>query len=91
MDEAKWYVAHTYSGYENNVRVNILKTVENRNLQNVIEVVYLRFEMTKQTKENGKEVEVEEKLFGSCFETADQKEGMGAFLEKRKHEPYQNK
>lgn len=34
---------------------------------------------------------VEEKLFGSCFETADQKEGMSAFLEKRKHEPYQNK
>ena len=34
---------------------------------------------------------IEEKLFGSCFETADQKEGMGAFLEKRKHEPYQNK
>ena len=31
---------------------------------------------------------IEEKLFGSCFETA---EGMGAFLEKRKHEPYQNK
>ena len=36
-------------------------------------------------------VVIEEKLFGSCFETADQQEGMGAFLEKRKHEPYQNK
>lgn len=36
-------------------------------------------------------VVIEEKLFGSCFETADQREGMGAFLEKRKHEPYQNK
>lgn len=36
-------------------------------------------------------VVVEEKLFGSCFKTADQMEGMGAFLEKRKHEPYQNK
>ena len=36
-------------------------------------------------------VVIEEKLFGSCFETEDQKEGMGAFLEKRKHEPYQNK
>ena len=34
-------------------------------------------------------VVIEEKLFGSCFESADQKEGMGAFLEKRKHEPYQ--
>lgn len=36
-------------------------------------------------------VVIEEKLFGSCFKTADQVEGMGAFLEKRKHEPYQNK
>ncbi|MBQ0038674.1 MAG: short-chain-enoyl-CoA hydratase [Clostridiales bacterium] len=34
---------------------------------------------------------IEEKAFGSCFQTEDQKEGMGAFLEKRKHEPYQNK
>ena len=34
---------------------------------------------------------IEEKLFGSCFKTADQIEGMSAFLEKRKHEPYQNK
>ena len=36
-------------------------------------------------------VVVEEKAFGSCFETADQQEGMGAFLEKRKHEPFINK
>ena len=36
-------------------------------------------------------VVTQEKLFGSCFQTADQIEGMSAFLEKRKHEPYQNK
>ncbi len=36
-------------------------------------------------------VAVEERAFGSCFETADQQEGMGAFLEKRKHEPFTNK
>ena len=36
-------------------------------------------------------VVIAEKLFGSCFKTADQIEGMSAFLEKRKHEPYQNK
>ena len=36
-------------------------------------------------------VVIEEKLFGSCFQTADQIEGMSAFLEKRKHKPYQNK
>lgn len=34
---------------------------------------------------------IEEKLFGSCFETADQKEGMGAFLEKRKEKTFINK
>ena len=36
-------------------------------------------------------VVVEEKAFGSCFESQDQQEGMGAFLEKRKHEPFTNK
>jgi enoyl-CoA hydratase len=34
---------------------------------------------------------IEEKLFGDCFETADQIEGMGAFLEKRPHNPFENK
>lgn len=36
-------------------------------------------------------IAIEAKLFGSCFETADQKNGMTAFLEKRRPEPYQNK
>lgn len=36
-------------------------------------------------------VAIEAKLFGSCFETADQKNGMAAFLEKRRADPYQNK
>ena len=35
-------------------------------------------------------VVIEEENFGSCFETADQQEGMGAFLEKRKHAPFTN-
>lgn len=34
---------------------------------------------------------IEEKLFGSCFETEDQREGMGAFLEKRKVEGFKNR
>ena len=33
---------------------------------------------------------IEEKLFGSCFETKDQKNAMGAFLEKRPHDPFEN-
>ena len=36
-------------------------------------------------------VVIEEKAFGSCFQSADQQEGMGAFLEQRKHEPFINK
>jgi enoyl-CoA hydratase len=38
-----------------------------------------------------KAIVVEEKLFGDCFETADQLEGMGAFLEKRKEKNFINK
>ena len=36
MSEAQWYVVHTYSGYENKVKVDIEKTIENRNLQDQI-------------------------------------------------------
>ena len=35
-DEARWYVIHTYSGYENKVASNLEKTVENRNLHDLI-------------------------------------------------------
>lgn len=36
MADANWYVVHTYSGYENKVKANIEKTIENRNLQDQI-------------------------------------------------------
>ena len=36
MSEAKWYVVHTYSGYENKVKTNIDKTIENRHLEEQI-------------------------------------------------------
>lgn len=36
-------------------------------------------------------IALEERLFGGCFETEDQREGMNAFLEKRRHAPYQNR
>ena len=45
MDEAKWYVVHTYSGYENKVKANIEKTVENRNLQDQVLEVIVPLEM----------------------------------------------
>ncbi len=36
VNEAKWYVVHTYSGYENKVKANLEKIVENRNMQDYI-------------------------------------------------------
>ena len=36
MEEANWYVVHTYSGYENKVKADIEKTIENRKLQDQI-------------------------------------------------------
>lgn len=34
--EIRWYIAHTYSGYENKVKANLEKIIENRGLQNLI-------------------------------------------------------
>ncbi len=45
--EFKWYVAHTYSGYENKVKDNIEKTVENRNLHDLIAEVCIPTEEVK--------------------------------------------
>ena len=68
--EAKWYIVHTYSGYENRVAADITKLVENRNLQNLIEeaiVPTTKKLVEKEEKENGttvkKTVEVEEKIY----------------------------
>ena len=36
MSETNWYVVHTYSGYENKVKANIDKTIENRHLEDQI-------------------------------------------------------
>ena len=35
-ERARWYVVHTYSGYENKVKANLEKTVENRNLESLL-------------------------------------------------------
>lgn len=48
--EAHWYVAHTYSGYENKVKMDIEKTIENRNLQDqILEVSVPMLNVTKGT------------------------------------------
>ncbi len=60
--EAKWYVAHTYSGYENKVKVDLEKTIENRNLQDKILEVVVPVQSTVELK-NGVEKKVDRKLF----------------------------
>lgn len=52
-NEAKWYVAHTYSGYENKVKANIDATVENRNMSELIHEVYVPMQEVEEFK-NGK-------------------------------------
>ncbi len=61
-EEAKWYVVHTYSGYENKVATNLEKIVENRNLQELIQQVYVPTETVTEIKDN-KRKEVERKIF----------------------------
>jgi transcriptional antiterminator NusG len=58
----RWYVAHTYSGYENKVKANIEKVVENRNLSHLIYDVRVPVE-TVIEKNGDKEKEVEVKVF----------------------------
>ncbi len=62
-EEAKWYVVHTYSGYENKVASTLEKTVENRNLQDVIQGVKVPTELVTEIGDNGVSKEVERKLY----------------------------
>ncbi len=62
MDEARWYVVHTYSGYENKVATNLEKLVENRSMQDMIQEIRIPTETVTEVKDNKKR-EVERKLF----------------------------
>ncbi len=60
--EAKWYVVHTYSGYENKVKMDLEKTIENRGLQEeILEVSVPTLEVTE--LKNGAEKLVDRKMF----------------------------
>lgn len=61
-EAAKWYVIHTYSGYENKVKQNIEKVVENRKLHNLIHEVRVPTERVTEITD-GKAKEVERKTF----------------------------
>lgn len=62
MAEANWYVVHTYSGYENKVKANIEKTIENRKLQD--EILEVRVPLQDATEiKNGVKKQVSKKMF----------------------------
>ena len=62
MSEAKWYVVHTYSGYENKVKANIEKTIANRHLEDQILEVRVPMEEVVEVK-NGTKKQVQRKMF----------------------------
>lgn len=62
MAEANWYVVHTYSGYENKVKANIEKTIENRHLEEEILEVRVPMQEVVEMK-NGARKNVQKKMF----------------------------
>lgn len=65
MEEAKWYVAHTFSGYENKVASDLQIKVENQNLTDMIQEIVIPTETVVEIKEDGTKKEVERKIFPS--------------------------
>ena len=62
MSEARWYVVHTYSGYENKVKANIDKAIENRHLEEQILEVRVPMQEVVELK-NGQQKASQKKLF----------------------------
>lgn len=65
LEEPKWYVVHTFSGYENMVYDNLLKTIAKNDLQDKILEVKIPMEDVIEEK-NGKKVVVQRKMF-PCY------------------------
>lgn len=63
-EEARWYVVHTYSGYENKVKATLEKTIENRNLQDSIHFVEVPTEEVVEEKDGKQKVVVKKKFPG---------------------------
>lgn len=61
-EESRWYVVHTYSGYENTVAASILKAAENRKMQDLIPEVNIPMETVTERTDSGEKT-VERKVF----------------------------
>ena len=62
-DNAKWYVVHTYSGYENAVKASIEKFVVNRGMEDMILQIEIPLEHVTEVTESGTMKEVDRKVF----------------------------
>ena len=62
-DSAKWYVIHTYSGYENAVKTSIEKFVTGRNMEDMILRMEIPMETVTEVTDSGVTKEVERKVF----------------------------
>ena len=63
-DKARWYVVHTYSGYENKVKANLEKAIENRNLDSLIHDVQVPMEEVVEEKDGKQKVSLKKKFPG---------------------------
>lgn len=63
-EKARWYVVHTYSGYENKVKANLEKTIENRNLHDWITDIQVPIEEHVEIKDGKKKVTQKKKFPG---------------------------
>ena len=62
-ENAKWYVVHTYSGYENAVKTTIEKLISNRHLEDMIQDLQIPLEKVTEINSEGASKEVEQKVF----------------------------
>ena len=58
----KWYVLHTYSGYENKVRQNLLQRIETMGMEDKVFKIEIPTETVTEIKEGGRRVESEKKV-----------------------------
>lgn len=63
-EKAKWYVVHTYSGYENKVKANLEKAIENRNLHSLIHAVEVPVEEQIEEKDGKQKITLKKKFPG---------------------------
>ena len=63
-ERARWYVVHTYSGYENKVKANLEKAIENRNLESLIHDIQVPMEEVVEEKDGKRKVSLKKKCPG---------------------------